>query len=145
MVIIIELINVLRKKGIVVNEFENIGINYRKKWINAFSDSQLEQYQNLNEFLWYLFSSEKVDYLVKKEAALAFDKVNKQYCYIFFQESEDVLQVEYASSMNAKDLSNVTGEYIDVYVVDKGFNWTYVIPHEEDWGPYFYRKKSKGN
>ncbi|WP_083443535.1 DUF4275 family protein [Ornithinibacillus contaminans] len=33
------------------------------------------------------------------------------------------------------------GEYSDVYVVDKGFNWTYVIPHEKGvYGPYFYRK-----
>lgn len=90
-----------------------------------------------------MFSAEKNDYLIRKEAAHAFDRVNKRYCYIFFQESDDVLQVEYASSMNAKDLLNVTGEYRDVYVVDKGFNWTYVIPHEEDWGPYFYRKNSK--
>ena len=34
--------------------------------------------------------------------------------------------------MNANDLLNVTGEYCDVYVVDEGFNWTYVIPHEKD-------------
>jgi len=91
-----------------------------------------------------MFSAEKVDCLIRKEAAHSFDKVNKRYCYIFTQESDDVLEVEYASFMNAKDLLNVTGEYCDVYVVDKGFNWTYVIPHERDWGPYFYRRKSNG-
>ncbi|WP_367619295.1 DUF4275 family protein [Planococcus liqunii] len=143
--IAIRLTSVLRKKGIIVHEFENAGREFRERWVHAFSDAQFEQHQYLTEFLWYMFSAEKMNCLIRKEAAHSFDKVNKRYCYIFFQESDDVLQVEYASAMSANDLLNVTGEYCDVYVVDKGFNWTYVIPHEEDWGPYFYRKKSKGN
>lgn len=136
----IELVNILRAKGITVTEYENIGQEYREHWIRAFSDPQPQKNSHLNKFLWYLFSREEISPLEKKEAAAAFDRVNKYYCWIFFQESDDVLKVEDALPLKAKDLSHVTGEYCDVYVVDKGFNWTYVIPHEEDWGPYFYRK-----
>ena len=46
--------------------------------------------------------------------------------------------------MRAEDLLHATGDYSDVYGVDKGFSWTYVISHEEDWGPYFYRKNPRG-
>lgn len=136
----IELVNNLRDKGIIVTEYENIGEQYREQWIHKFSDSEHGQKSDLQEFLWYLFSDEKLNFLKDKQASAAFNKVNKQYCFIFFQESDDVLKVEYASLMSAGDFRYVTGEYCDVYVVDKGFNWTYVVPHEEDWGPHFYRK-----
>lgn len=31
-------------------------------------------------------------------------------------------------------------DYADIYIVDPAYTWTYVIPHEADWGPYFLTK-----
>ncbi|MEW9108754.1 MAG: DUF4275 family protein [Cytobacillus gottheilii] len=131
----------LRKKGIIVTEFESIGNDYRKEWIKSFFESINEKRLYRHHFLWELLHSNRMNYLEGKEANKTFDRVNKQYCYIFFQESNDVLKVEFASEMKANDFLDQYGEYRDVYVVDKGFNWTYVIPHEKGiYGPYFYRK-----
>lgn len=74
----------------------------------------------------------------EEEADIAFNKELKQSCYVFYQHSDDALILENASYLNAGDFLNEE----DVYVVDKGFNWTYVRTHETGWcGPYFSRKK----
>ncbi|GGA60106.1 DUF4275 family protein [Ornithinibacillus halotolerans] len=131
----------LRSKGIIVMEIENKGNDYRNQWLESFYEPMNEKTRNHRHYLWELIHSGFKDYIEGKEANKYFDRVNKQYCYIFFQDSNDVLKVEFASEMKAIDLLNEFGEYSDVYVVDKGFNWTYVIPHEKGiYGPYFYRK-----
>ena len=87
-------------------------------------------------FLWHVFSYEKRKYLKKSD--IAFNKESKQSCYVFYQNSDDAYILENASSLNANDFLNEE----DVYVVDKGFNWTYVRTHETGWcGPYFCRKR----
>lgn len=125
----------------IVTEYENKGRDYRKLWFESFFETIDVSNHNRTNFLWEWFHTQNIPFRKGKEANQAFEKVNKQYCFIFFQESNDVLKVEYASEMKAKDLCNEVGEYSDVYIVDKGFNWTYVVPHEkEEYGPYFYRK-----
>lgn len=135
------LANNLRKKGIVVTKYESRGSDYRNHWIKSFFESLNEKRPFLWELIHHDMHLNDKRYIDGKAANKAFDKVNKQYCYIFFQESNDVLKIEFASEMKAEDLLNEMGEYRDVYAVDKGFNWTYVIPHEKGiYGPYFYRK-----
>ena len=134
----------LRKKGIIVTEYVNKGNELRNKWIEAFLEFTNEK-TPYHHFLWelihhYFTAFREKKLLERKEATEAFEKIYRQYCYIFFQESNYVLQVEFASAMKARDLFDEDGNYRDVYIVDKGFNWTYVIPHEDDYGPYFYRK-----
>ncbi|MFJ7976644.1 DUF4275 family protein [Peribacillus sp. NPDC096379] len=88
-------------------------------------------------FLWHVFSYEKKKCLKEEQVDIAFNKGQKQSCYVFYQHSDDAYILENASSLTANDFVN---EY-DVYVVDKGFNWTYVRTHETGWcGPYFSRK-----
>jgi hypothetical protein len=59
-------------------------------------------------------------------------KINN--CFVFYQHSDYVLLQENASMFNTDDLINEQ----DVYIVDKGFNWTYIQTHETGWcGPYF--------
>lgn len=73
----------------------------------------------------------------EERADKAFNKEAKQFCYVFYQHSNDALILENASSLTAEDFVNDE----DVYVVDKEFNWTYVRTHETGWcGPYFSRK-----
>lgn len=102
-----------------------------------------ENITNKNFLQEYINSAEN-NVLERKEANTSFGKVNKQFCYIFFQESNDVILVEFAGDISARDLMNEQGDYSDVYVVDKGFNWCYLIPHEkDDFGPYFIRKSNQ--
>jgi hypothetical protein len=43
--------------------------------------------------------------------------------------------------LTSYDLQNQQGK--DIYVVDKKFNWTYVVTHETGWcGPYFNRNNN---
>lgn len=133
-----DLAEFLRNKGISVQEFENSGNIYREKWLEAFSDGQ-----SRSNFLWEEIPGRIQDHCEGKDANLKFDRIKKPYCILFFQESNDVLQLEFADLLKARDLWNEEGERSDVYVVDKGFNWTYLVPHEQDWGPYYYRRKKK--
>lgn len=133
-----DLAEFLRNKGITVQEIENGGNIYREKWLEAFTDGQ-----SPSNFLWEEFPVRTLDYCEGKEANLKFDRMNKPYCILFFQESNDVLQLEFADLLKARDLWNEEGDRSDIYVVDKGFNWTYLFPHEQDWGPYYYRRKKK--
>lgn len=132
------LANNLRKKGIVVTEYEGAGRQYREKWLESFVKKEVSPYWR--GFLWELIDYQRSGLLEGKDANQAFNRVNKHYCYIFFQESDDVLEVQFASEMRARDLIDTVGEYSDVYVTDKGFNWTYVLAHEPDYGPYFFRR-----
>ncbi|WP_307336060.1 DUF4275 family protein [Metabacillus malikii] len=130
------LVTKLQKKGIIVTEYESRGEEFRNRWIDTFFDFNYER----RPFLWELFIGIEKGLQEGKAANEAFNKGNKQYCYIFFQLSNDVFKVEDGSELKAVDLFHEIGDYSDVYVVDKGFNWTYIVPHERDYGPYFYRK-----
>lgn len=113
------LANNLREKGIIVTEFESRGNDYRNQWVQSFFESINEK----RPFLWELFHLDMhlnvTSYIDGKEANKTFDKVNKQYCYIFFQESNDLLKVEFASAMKARELLNELGEYSDVFAAIK--------------------------
>jgi hypothetical protein len=78
-----------------------------------------------------------MDCLKGDKAEQALNNEVKNNCYIFYQNSDYALIHENASKLIANDLKNE----LDIYVVDKGFNWTYVKTHETGWfGPYFSRK-----
>jgi hypothetical protein len=36
-----------------------------------------------------------------------------------------------------RDALRVLPWLIDIYVTDQGWGWTFVLTHEEDFGPYF--------
>ncbi len=53
---------------------------------------------------------------------------------MFYQRNNDALIVESASSFIVDDLL----EELDIYIVDKEFNWTYIKTHETGYlGSYF--------
>lgn len=140
------LLPILKKKNVTVTELPDEGPMLRKKWEEAFANHLSEREKRaiyLHDrggacgFLWHVFSYEKRECLTEKEADEAFNKQEKDTCYIYYQDDDDALLIENASAVTANDFFH---EY-DVYVVDKEFTWTYVRTHETGWfGPYFCKR-----
>lgn len=133
----------LKTKKIKIIEMPKWGPYLRKQWENNFADHlndkdkksiYLYDTGGYCGYLWHLFSYEKKDCLDGKKAEAAFNNQQKNNCFVFYQHSDYVLLLENASMFNTEDLINEQ----DVYIVDKGFNWTYIQTHETGWcGPYF--------
>lgn len=142
----LDLVLSLRSKKVKVIEISKWGTYLRKQWEDNFA-SHLSEKEKKSiflydqngycGFLWHLFSYEKRGCFKEEQADIQFNKEPKQSCYIFYQHSDDVFIVENVLSLTADDFINEQ----DVYIVDKGFKWTYVRTHETGWcGPYFSRK-----
>lgn len=131
------LIDWLTAKGVVVTEYENRGERARQEWKNRFIP--LEQHGHSRPYLWEYLGNEA---LCGEEADLAVHRASRWTCLVFFQHSDDVLELDLtqAKPIARKDLIVATMDYADVYIVDPAYTWTYVIPHEADWGPYFLTK-----
>lgn len=138
-----DMVELLRSKKAKVIEIPKWGVYLRKQWessfVNHLSDKEKKSIYLYDEdgfsgYLWHVFSYEKRKCLKDEQADIAFNKESKQSCYVFYQHSDDAYILENASSLKANDFLNEE----DVYVVDKGFKWTYVRTHETGWcGPYF--------
>lgn len=133
----------LKTKKIKITEIPKWGPYLRKEWENNFAN----HLSNLDKksiylfdtsgycgYLWHLFSYEKKVCLEGEKAEAAFKNQPKNNCYVFYQHSDYALFLENASLFNNDDLIDEK----DIYIVDKGFNWTYIQTHETGWcGPYF--------
>ncbi|WP_258110090.1 DUF4275 family protein [Alicyclobacillus sp. SP_1] len=128
----------LMKNGIVVTVYKVQGIELRHRWEQEFAQDinrSVKKSIYFNEFLWHVFSYGKLPCLTNDKAISAFENEKKQDCYVFYQNDDVVYQLENAEGLRAEDFSKED----DVYIVDTGFNWTYVQTHESDCGPYFYK------
>lgn len=142
-----ELLEILNNKKIKIIEIPKWGPYLRKQWEYNFANhiSETEKksiYLFDNDgvwgYLWHLFSYDKKNNLKEEMADQAFNNEAKSSCFVFYQHSDDALILENASNLTAHDLINE----LDIYVVDKDFNWTYVKTHETGCcGPYFSRSK----
>lgn len=115
-------------------------------WLYAFArdvdKSFIRQYVTSEcNFLWHIFSFEKVQCLKNDEARAEFDRI----CYdkaIRFHDGYGgkITGVCETGKTSAKSLDKLGGQ--DVYIVAEDFSWTYVKTHENGWyGPYFcYRR-----
>lgn len=92
-------------------------------------------------FLWHIFSYEKVDCLEDDEARAAFDRIEYDKA-IRFKDGfgGSISAVCETGKITAKSLDKLSGQ--DVYIVAEDFSWTYVKTHENGWcGPYFCTRK----
>lgn len=106
------------------------------RWVSVFgagADPQMIEEHVLNAgYYWHLFSWVEVPCLEGEEARRAFDAMDYDEAYIFFDWS---FHVETIGKTTAAELDKGCS---DVYVVDKNFRWTYVHTHEDGLlGPYF--------
>lgn len=128
----------LNKKGIIVITYVDKGQTLRRRWEGKFAgwiDPSTKASVYLDEFLWHVFSYEKLPCSTSAEATIAFENEPKRSCYVFYQDRDIVLLLDNCDGLTANDL---VGER-DVYIVDTEFTWTYVQTHESDCGPYFYK------
>ena len=114
---------------------------FYSKWIEAFakdiSQKDIEKYvKSTGDYIWHIFSwglKNNNQYLVGDEARNAFDTIDKHNAiYINWFDNEKTNELTYNLN-SAKALD----DFIEVYVVDKDFKWTYIKTHESDCGPYF--------
>ncbi|MFD1032821.1 DUF4275 family protein [Metaplanococcus flavidus] len=141
---------------------QNIRKELEQKWEEAFTqDISKSQKRKLGfkQCMWNVFSWEKIKCLEGTEAADAFDQQKKAGCYLFYSSEEEAIYLPNAKPIKAKNIihagspveeeaaidtkHNIVNStdkcLVDLYVVDEKFSWTYILTHEEDFGPYFYK------
>ncbi|MDQ0060115.1 DUF4275 family protein [Paenibacillus harenae] len=129
----------LEERGIAATLERDKGQELRDRWEWLFArglDKEFKRDIYLEQYLWHLFSYERLSFLEKEEAEEAFRSQEKQECYLFYQNRDHALYISDASLLTADDLRTEQ----DIYVVDRDFRWTYVQTHESDFRPYFYQR-----
>ncbi|MFJ8063937.1 DUF4275 family protein [Psychrobacillus sp. NPDC096426] len=138
--------NKLRYKELQVQEIPKWGHYLREKWRECFANHLSAEEQNsigMDGFLWHLCSWEKVECLEKEAAEAAFIKQLKQKCTIFYQFINEAYLLENAKTLTIEDLpyDQLNMYFGDIYIMDWNGNWTFIMTHEMECGPYFIRKK----
>lgn len=127
------------RKELYVQEISKWGGYLRGKWEEYFA-SHLSAAQKrdiyLHNYLWHLFSYEEQTYMDKEKAINTFLKQKKEKCTIFFQDTDDAYVIENAASLTLADLPSGNE---DVYVMDWNGKWTFMITHEREYGPYYFK------
>lgn len=123
-----------------------IAEQWDKEFDALVSEEAKENKKNYSDqFKWHLFSFDLLPALTGNEAKAAFDKEEKHELYLFFEYAEQTYIIGNANLLTAKDIDELFEksdlESSDFYFFDPLNSWTYVIPHEEELGPYFYKAK----
>ena len=112
----------------------------RERWLDAFaadvSEEDLGKYVLAGgSYLWNIFAHKLVPCLEGDEARKALADAAQEPCYRFYKEypPQDQPRIKAVSPEEIAALP----ETLDWYLVDKDFTWTYVHPHDGDYGPYF--------
>ena len=96
-------------------------------------------------FLWHIFSFEKVECLKEDAARAAFDSLVYEKAIRFHDGyGRQISDVTETGKITAASLDKENRKWgaRDVYIVAEDFSWTYVKTHENGWcGPYFCRRK----
>lgn len=111
--------------------------------VSAETKQAAEHYSD--QFRWHLFSFELLNAVQGDEARAAFDSREKGELYLFFDYADECYLVRNAHLLTASDVEAVKENsplnYSDLYFFDPVEKWTYVKPHEEYCGPYFFAAK----
>lgn len=129
----------LKDRGALIQAFSDKGKLLRVMWETMFLNDMSKSQKNsiyLSNYLWHVFSYEKLDCLEREEAIKSFNRIKKHECYIFYQRNDNSLALRNAQNIKAEDFN----EEYDIYIVDRDFTWTYIHTHEYECGPYFYKK-----
>ena len=118
---------------------------FLSQWLQSFAcgipKKDIEKHvKSKGNYIWHIFSWELLSenqYLIRNEARMAYDKVDKK----------DAIYVDFFEDKNPKDITcdlknaKALDDFVEIYVVGKDFEWTYIKTHEGDLcGPYFMQR-----
>ncbi len=115
------------------------------KWLETFGadipKSDIKKYViATGDYIWHIFSwelAEKGRYLTGEEAKKAYDQSDKRGAmYIDWFEDDHTKDMTWDL-----DKAEALKRFVEVYVVGKDFQWTYIKTHEGYCGPYFMMRK----
>ncbi|AST90003.1 atp synthase f1 subunit delta [Sutcliffiella cohnii] len=138
----------LSKSTIKFYEIPKWGRYLRGKWEASFA-SHLSTVEKeaiyFKSFLWHLCSWEKVDCYEKHDAIKMFERQEKMKCTIFYEHTEEAYLIDNAKNLSVKDLPHDQFHmyYGDMYVMDWNGQWTFIMTHESECGPYFINASRK--
>lgn len=96
-----------------------------------------------NQFRWHLFSFELLTAVQGDQARTAFNEIEKEELYLFFDYADEAYRIKNAHLLTADDVEalreNSSLNLSDMYFYDPLNKWTYIKPHEEYCGPYFFK------
>lgn len=114
-------------------------------WRNAFHPIVLGKYESL----WHSFSFNHIDCMEGVAAVSEFEKTYLKDFLVFI-----VVDAIKVIECNANSIHLPFSEFIsalekiqycfDIIVSHKNFNWTFVVTHEQNLGPYFAYSSSRG-
>ena len=133
----------LSDKGILfehISDCEQVA-GLKNNWLSGFAVGIKTNDIYADQFMWHIFSYQRMSCIEGDEATTRFLSQNKGQCYILFQHHSDAYYLENAAALTQCDIIGGS-DFVssDLYVVSKNFSWTYVVTHESDFGPYFYHK-----
>jgi len=115
-------------------QFDSLVSAEKKKATRDYSD----------QFRWHIFSFELLAAQKEAEARRAFDAAEKTELYLFFEDSDNTYRIKHANLLKAEDIERLsefaTVDYADMYFFDPVKRWTYVRPHEDYLGAYYFRQ-----
>ncbi len=118
---------------------------FYSKWMKSFaadiSEKDIQKYVvSTGNYIWHIFSWKLLNdnlYLTGNAAREAYDKIDKS----------GAVYIEWFDDGHIKDMginlntAKALDKFVEVYVVSKNFEWTYIKTHESTCGPYFMLSK----
>ena len=139
-----------QSKSIEYSEFtDSEAEDYMERWFNEFVPVEIQKEcrkicfsdGEYNNYLWHIFSYEKVECLEKDDAIDRYEGIKKDRCVIFLDLEGICFEVKDIDLMDIDFINTVP----DIYITDYDFRWCYIYTHESDCcglGPYFYQKQT---
>lgn len=79
----------------------------------------------------------------RKLQIMMFNSIEKSELYLFFDYADEAYRIKNAHLLTAKNFENLREfsplDYSDMYFFDPLNRWTYVKPHEDYCGPYYFK------
>lgn len=155
-------INRLQARNIDFRFVLNKEAELEQQWENAFTKSISKSQKRKMAFyqsMWNVFSWGKIECLKGQQAIDAFDQQKKGGCYLINAGMQEAIYIPKAGRIKAIDIIHTgssscssdrsdheqtafpssANHLMDLFFVNEDFDWTYVMTHEEDYGPYFHK------
>ena len=111
----------------------------QKAWRSAFASDWHDWSGPLLDMDWHVFSYKYVEHMTGAEAVAAFEARSGQ---------SFIVSVDLAQGPTFKCTSSAKLDYMtlrnmwsgDLYLMNEALDWTFVLTHEQDLGPYFVER-----